>query len=534
MKKIFTLLAIINFLPALSNGQSFEWVSNHPSLYSLNPGMVESAVTVVPSGGVVSSRLDSFAVHYGQDAYGKVIIERKDAGGGVLWSYLLYEKAFIKRLTADQNGNVYVCGGFLDNLNCNGNTDQLFNTGIGFNVNLFLLKLDASGNLVWKRNLALTHSETILDATNLDPSGNFWYSLNDFNNSSIFRVDANGDDADSLRQENSLVLSSFDFDPWGNLFIAGATTTGTLTFGNQSFTVPETYMMYLGRYDINRNASWAYFGHDITFQHPEIVSDNLGNAYMAGTVFDSISFGTLHFPAPQWSEEFFLFKIDSAGVFQWGKSNPANLSLPITGRFLPERSKYLDADLAGNVYIGGKSAGVMDWGNGIVLTAGSGQLFENLISIVSFDGSGNSRWGKIFGSDTYSGLHSLATTDVGDVYFSAGLRDSSVFDTIFFPGVSTMNFALGKIARPINTDLVEINQELQSIYPVPSKGIIHFLGNEIQGEIRFYDLTGKLVHSDTHQSNLPYNAAVLKDGFYLMEFVHPRGSEKFRWMKVSE
>ncbi|TAH40273.1 MAG: T9SS type A sorting domain-containing protein [Bacteroidetes bacterium] len=527
---VFSLMFLLFSLD--NKAQYFEWISHHQSQYSLNPDMVNSPIAIFSDGAEVNARLDSFAIHYSQDAFGKVFLEKRDAAGIPSWSITLSKKVFIKKIVTDLNHNVYICGGFMDTLNFDG-LHELLNIASGLNVNKFLAKIDAGGQLLWKRNLELTHPLTNLEDLQIDLSGNLWYAINDFNNSALYQVDSNGDDLDSLIQDGALLLTSFSFDPYGNIFIAGATEGGIMTFGNQSYTVIPAYAKFIGRYDANRNASWAHFANDITFLNHKVVSDELGNAYLAGVIYDSTNFGTLTFPRPQWSQEFFLLKIDSLGIFQWGKSNPAGTSA-ITGRFTPTADDCIDVDLAGNIYLSGRSAGILDWGNGVVLTAGLGQLYENRLSIISFDPNGNTRWGKIFGSETYNKLNALKVAENGDCYFNAAFRDNSVFDSTAYIGNSLMNFVIGKISASALTGVSKLFKNHFSIYPVPSSGKINISGDDVEVEIRIYDLSGKLMLNQVQYTRTILDASHLQDGYYLVKLISGKVNENISWVKLSK
>ncbi|HNS11449.1 MAG TPA: T9SS type A sorting domain-containing protein [Bacteroidia bacterium] len=526
--KIVVLLMNLFIQIGYTGAQHFEWLRHYPSQYSFNPAMVGGALCLMP-GGVANVRLDSFALTYNQDAFGSLILENRDNSGNVLWEISLSNKVFVKRIVADQNGNIYLGGGFMDTLDFNG-SNPLMNSGSGLNVDRFLAKLDANGSVIWKRNLRLTHAQTYLEDLQLDNQGNLWYAMNDFNNSALYKVDINGDDTDSLIQEGVLLVSSFSFDPFGNLFIAGAASNGTVTFGNQSYPVAFSYTKFIGRYDNLHNATWAYFAEDITFQESKIVSDQYGNAYMGGIIYDRTDFGTLHFLAPQWSNDMFLLKVDSVGNFLWGKSNPSG-SAPFTGRFTPTSNEFIDVDLFGNVYIAGRSAGVLDWGNSVVMTAGLGQPHENRISVVSFDGNGNARWGKIFGSESYNALHTLKVSDTGECFFNAGFRDISVFDSTTFIGNSFINFVIGKISSVGPSNVHEINNLDLTIFPNPSDGLIRFISEIQELQLDIFDLMGRLILSSRINTGMTFDTGNLPDGAYLIRLRNGDRLANHVWIK---
>lgn len=532
MKKIIYISILALFISPLQGfTQVFDWVNSVPSLYSLNPGLLSSPLTETTTGHLIITRLDSFSTHYGQNTYGKFILEKRDSAGAFEWNFSMSNKSAPHRLASDTSGNIYVCGYFMDTLDLNG-TDQLFETSQLTGYNIFLLKLDPGGNVVWKRNISAVHSQTSVEDIQTDPSGNLWYTLNNFGTSALFKTDAAGDDTDSLLLQGTLILSSFSFDPWGAIYIAGSTENGTMTFGNQSFTVPHDYNMFIGRYDQNHNATWVYFAEDITFQHPKVVSDREGNAFMGGNYFDSTGFGPLQFPEPQWTQEFFLLKVDSSGNFLWGKSNPSAPN-PITGRFTSDDTENFDVDGSGNIYMAGIHAGVLDWGNGILLSAGTGQLHENRLSVVSFDTHGNTRWGILFGSDSYNLFFSLKSSDDGDCFISVVTRDTADFHPFSYPGNSDLAFSTGKITMPLFSSISESSLSIRQIYPVPSTGHFRFTGENTASEISLFDLSGKCLISKIQGSSEPFDAGNLPDGYYLIRLNTQDQIKNFSWLKLS-
>ncbi len=530
-KMMYTFFLSLLILPLGGYTQIFEWVNSIPSLYSLNPVMLSSPLTDTQSGHLISARLDSFATYYGQHAYGKFILEKRDSSGLLEWNFSMSNKCVVQRLASDQTGNIYACGRFMDTLDLNG-TDQLIETSPVIGYNIFLIKLDPGGSLVWKRNISESHSQTSVEDLQTDPSGNLWYTLNDFGTSALYKTTASGDDADSLLLQGTLILSSFSFDPWGAIYIAGSTEAGTMTFGNQNFTVPHSYNMFIGRYDQNHHASWAYFAEDITFQHPKVVSDHNGNAIMGGNYFDSTGFGPLIFPEPQWSQEFFLFKIDSSGNFLWGKSNPSAPN-PISGRFNFDATENLDVDGQGNIYMAGIHAGTLDWGNGIVLSAGTGQLHENRLCLVSFDPNGNTRWAMLSGSESYNQIFSLRSSSAGDCFVSLATRDTADFHPFSYPGNSDLAFSTGKIIMPLPSKISESAFSLRQIYPAPSSGRFRFTGENNLSEISLFDLSGKKLISKIQGSAESFDASELPDGYYLVRLKTNNQLKYFSWLKLS-
>ncbi|MEO6167339.1 MAG: hypothetical protein ABIO46_06420 [Chitinophagales bacterium] len=75
-------------------------------------------------------------------------------------------------MVADETGNLFIGGSYLEMLLING-SDSLLNTGNGYDINTFLFNAD--GKLAWKRNVTLQHPGYMhIDVMTLDVLDNLW------------------------------------------------------------------------------------------------------------------------------------------------------------------------------------------------------------------------------------------------------------------------------------------------------------------------------------------------------------------------
>ena len=117
--------------------------------------------------------------------------------------------------------------------------------------------------------------------------------------------------------------------------------------------------------DFTNVMSVSLFGHDITFQHPIIATDDFGNVFFANNIYDSTTFGGIFFHNPLPAADFMAFKADTSGQVLWGVQQPPLLIGPF-GRLDIGLSMCVDADASGNFYLGGTQSGTVDWGNGLI------------------------------------------------------------------------------------------------------------------------------------------------------------------------
>jgi hypothetical protein len=345
-----------------------------------------------------------------------------------------------KAIATDAFGNVYTAGNFLGTADFNPGAEASNLTSAGQDV--FVSKLDASGNFVWAKKLGGSSIDqvfaiTVDDAGNvyttgnfsgtadfdpgtgtfnltggaqgygvfiskLDPSGNFVWAkkieLSDGGNSfentpSSINIDASG---------NVLIIGSFnipaDFDPGEGVFLLDPDiTTGSIS---------DIFILKL---DASGNFVWARQMGGTSFDYGNSIStDADGNVYSTGYFNATADFdpGAATFNFTSVSNDIFISKLDAAGNFVWAKQ--------ISG---PEadRGTELTIDASGNCYVAGSFSGLTDFDPGIeVMNLTSAGLYD--VFILKLNSSGNFLWAKNVGGVDYDEAYSLAIGDSNHVY----------------------------------------------------------------------------------------------------------------------
>lgn len=497
MIRNYTLAFTLLLTSSVAFSQTFDWVQSNPINYPFNPEMTQHASCISSSGKIYSGRLVNYLQNFGQDIFGTNSIDCYNSAGQMQWSFSIGQKAVIRKMIADANGNVYIGGSYMETLHFNG-TDSLQNTGSGFDVNVYLLSLDPSGNIRWKRNLSLNNNNyTRIEALGVDNSGDFWYGTNDFFNMDIFRTDNTGQDVQTIILQNTRSLGGFCFDPNNNLYASGSTEMGTMSIGSLSVNVPETYMMFVAYIQSNGQGSWIKLAHDVTFQSPIVVADNSGGAYVGGMLMDSTSFGTVSFLGPQWVYDVFLTHVDNNGNFSWGVEVPHVPS--ITGDFQPGANQFISSDATGKAYLMGICRGVVNWGNGVITGTSSIPSPSREMAIICFDTNGTPLWNLEGGKSDFDMAYSLDIMPNGDGYYSAQIQDTAYFGpNTIFGGSADNTFVVGKITTNVTAihSISDYNHFL--VYPVPAKDMINvdFEVSENQAAImELNDANGRAVMS---------------------------------------
>ena len=522
-KKYCLTFIAISLFGSLAFSQNFQWVHSNPVAYTLNPSMSMYTVCTSPSGIVYGGRLDSMVFYFG-DMFGIEKIDCYNSDGLLQWSYRLGQKAIIQRMAADANGNLFAAGIFIDTLFL-GSNDTLINTGPALTTNAFLISLDSTGSLRWKRNLSPAHPNADrIAAIRFDNNGSCWYGYAEFNNSNIIRIDSAGQDVLTRNIQGTRTLGGFDFDPHGNMFVSGGTKGGfTIGVGGISMTVNDSYMMYIMRIDVNGQGSWIRLGHDVTFQEPIVVCDPWGGAYMSGGLMDSVIWGNVILDRPQWVYDFFLTRTDSIGNFSWGVEVPHTST--IIGDFQRGENMFMDADTLGNVYVTGITRGIVDWGHGV--TTGMGAPTNNSISFLSFDANGIPRWSLEGNSNHYDGAYAISMNQNGECYFAASVRDTAIFDTITVNEGGNLAFVLGKISPSIPTSIKSTTTDCHiHAYPNPATEKITIVLDSPKSFFELHDVTGKLLkRGDVHFSSYELDLSSFKNGFYFLT-IHDKNSQE--------
>lgn len=279
-------------------------------------------------------------------------------------------------VVTDNNGNVYMTGQFNDTVDFDPGPG-VFNLFSNGDNDIFVVKLDTSGDLVWAKSIGGTS--------------------NDFGASIII-------------------------DSTGNIIITGG-YTGTVDFnpgpGTDSHTSNGGMDIYILKLSSTGNFIWAKTmgGYYFDTGNTTIVDAN-GNIYTSGLFDGTVDFdpgiGVYNLVN---TEGNFIFKLDAAGNFVWAVSMGEESS-----------SEYsLALDTAGNIYSTGQFTGWADFDPG----PGSCILksdFDPLIYISKLDATGNFVWAK-----KIQGPHTGNSTDVainanGDIFITGWFGGTADFD----------------------------------------------------------------------------------------------------------
>jgi gliding motility-associated-like protein len=356
----------------------------------------------------------------------------------------------------DASGNVYVVGRFegTADFDPGAGTFNITSTTSGTN-DIFVLKLDATGNFVWAKNMGSTGDDQGLSIA-LDASGNVYttgwfqntadfdpgtgvFNLTSLGSFDVFvsKLDGNGNFiwAKSIGGTDGDVGRSITVDASGNAYISGF-YSDVVDFdpGADAFNLtpvgPGTDDVFILKLNAFGNFVWAKSmgGNDNGDDGYSVTTDAAGNVYTAGAYELTADFdpgaGVFNLTAAG-NVDIFVSKLDASGNFVWAKS---------IGGADDDNALSVKVDAAGNVYTTGFFSGTTDFDPGtgtFTLTPLGGED----IFVLKLDPSGSFSWVKNMGGSNDDNGHSIALDATGNIYTTGYFEGIADFD----PGSGTSN-----------------------------------------------------------------------------------------------
>lgn len=314
-----------------------------------------------------------------------VFILKLDAAGNFLWAKCIGNSGIERgySLVVDNAGNVFITGRFGDTVDFDPGPG-VFNLTSAVGDELFVLKLNSSGDFLWAKNFDSEHSETI----SVDGSGNVYIAGH-------FRETA-------------------DFDP------------GPGAFNLTSAGVSDVFVLKLNSAG---GFAWAKrIGGSETDRGSSTIDAN-GNVYITGNFSGTVDFdpgpGIQNFTATGFADAFIL-KLDTDGNFTWarqiGGSNSFTAGSSIT------------VDAQSNVYSVGHFSGIADFDPGVGVynmnAAGSDHIY-----ILKLNNTGGFLSADKLAGGIYTNTEKAIVAVGENLYITGDFNSTVDFD----PGSGTVN-----------------------------------------------------------------------------------------------
>ena len=284
--------------------------------------------------------------------YGNTFICKLDASGKFLWAkhFRGDGSASGSSIAVDANGNVYTTGLFFGTADFDPGSEiyNLISNGY-YTADVFVSKLDASGNFLWAKRMGGT----------ADYAGD---------NGTSIAVDVNGNVYTA-----GYFFGTADFDP-------GSGTYNLTSLGE--------YDGFVFKLDASGNFLWAkQFGQSLSDMGTCVAVDANGNVYTTGYFSGSPDFdpgpGTYSMPAAGYSDVF-VSKLDASGNFLWAKQ---------LGGMNDDVGYAIAVDINGNVFTTGRFHGTADFDPGpSTYNLTPDDSYDIFVS--KLDNSGNFLWAK--------------------------------------------------------------------------------------------------------------------------------------------
>jgi hypothetical protein len=297
-------------------------------------------------------------------------------------------------ISTDANGNVFVAGSF-DNPTITFGTTTLTNAG-GGGSDIFIVKYDASGNILWAKSAGTSGYEDNVYSISTDANGNIFavgmfdghtitfgsttLTNNGYRNTFIVKYDASG----NILWAKSAGGIGYDYgdgistDGIGNVFVTGHFESPTITFGTTTLMNAGDFDVFIAKYDPSGNVSWAESvgGHGLDYLNCS-TSDASGNIVVTGGFrSDTIHIGATTLTNATGSTDIFIAKYDSSGNVLWAKS--------AGGGSYDDAGYSISIDVNGNVLgVGSFGSPAINFGSTVLTNKGTGGNYD--IFIVKYD-----------------------------------------------------------------------------------------------------------------------------------------------------
>lgn len=416
-----------------------------------------------------------------------IFISKLDISGNLIWARSFGSNADDAgyAVATDAAGNVYVSGYFQGTIDFDPSSGTFLLTSNGIE-DIFVLKLDASGNFLWAANMGSS-------------SGDFSYSL--------------------------------DVDLVGNLFFTGtfSNTTdfdpGTGTFNLTSNGADD---IFISKLDANGNFLWAKsVGWTSTERANSIAVDAGGNAILTGSFSGIVDFnpGAANYNLTSaGSTDVFVLKLDSQGNFVWAK----NMGGPSSS----DVGWDVALDQSGSVYTVGYFTGTADFdpGSGVnnLFTEGDGDIF-----ITKLDASGNFAWARGIGGVSNDYGRSIAVDNLGSVYAAGYFSETIFLDQIGGSGtLSSLGYKdvfFTKFSQSMGTtEVMDNEQSVFNLNPNPASNTLMIKGLTESRPYQIVNTLGEIVQHGATSNDAQINIKALVSGIY---FVQVENSSAIRFIK---
>ncbi|MBA7562126.1 hypothetical protein ES708_03775 [subsurface metagenome] len=463
------LIFIVLFAYSSAKAQQFNWEWAKKADGTLNDRAL--SVTTDQGGNVYfagwfesdSITFDTLTLY--NNGMRNVYIAKYNSSGDPLWAKSASGTGYYvtNSITTDNFGNIYITGyfGFFGSSTITFGSTTL--TRIG-NDDIFIVKYDANGNVIWAKNEGGNGYDYGMDITT-DADGDVY--LTGYFRSGDIKLPTDTLYNSTAREDILMIkydsagnviwgrsvgsANGYDFgygltvDTAKNIYITGFYYASDIVFASDTLFNQGNYDMFVIKYDQSGNEVWGKNAGGIDYDYGyDIASDTIGNIYITGEFqSSSISFDTITLS----SKGAYVVKYNSAGNVLWAKetsgidvgqsiSNGLNNSVFVSGMFTSNSTSF------GSITLNNMNSN------------GSSDIF-----LVKYNSNGNVIWAKGDGGTSSDENYGVSIDPLENIYSIGYFWNTSIqFDTITLTNSGGSDVYLSKIGFRIeNTEYSHVS-----------------------------------------------------------------------------
>lgn len=526
----FSISSLFGQPPTWSFGKSFDG-----SLTDIAMDLcIDQNNNIILVGSFYSPDLEFGPFTLSTNGIDDICVSKFNNSGNVIWAKSFGGNGYdaVLAVASDDSDNIYITGSFdSDSIQFDGL--KLFKTGI---TNLFLVKLDENGNVLWAKQsynsitcgaqaLTINHSGDLFltaevgdslvlfdqDSIHINPPPGGVLSL-------LFKLNGNGNIIwrkviEGPGRNDYPLISS---DGLGNSFLFFHAGTPSVTIDTTHLMSNSYNNVYTVKFDSSGNFVFASLITGVGglggVQNKEIITDSIGNFYVVGnSEADTLDFGQFILTNVHANEDAFVAKFNNVGTPIWAKYFGGNSS-----------------DYALNVAIN------PDGGPTIYGAFYSHIITIDTISLINdstnytdifyarFDSSGNINYATDFGGVKTEYTSSIVI-DKNGVNYLAGQTNS---DMVLFNNLTLSNntgtYDIFLLKSDLPTEIKSIPNDVLDgkiiAFPNPGTGKFQITCNLPIQRISVTNFLGQIVFSDDISTNnhQQYSFDLYQPGIYIL------------------
>lgn len=530
MKKIYSLIivfAINLFIHAQAPG--WQWAMGGGAAGTDEAGnsiATDAAGNVYSTGSFACNTLSIGSASVTKFGSGNAYVVKQDASGNVQWlkrfggASSFWGGGNGKGICADASGNVYVTGFYLSTMVAGSTTLTATDSSASNVGDIFIVKMDASGNVVWAKSAGGAYGDGGNDIA-VDASGNVFItgyfksrylrfgSLTVFsaNNSSsnlftwtdffVAKYDASGNPvwAQGAGTASLDDAKGICIDAANNVLVAGQYNMGSMVIGSTTVTGTSANNLFIAKYDNagivqwSRTATGAGSG-AINHYATGITTDAGNNVYFTGNfIASTLTIGSITVTKKGGTSatDFLVAKLDASGNAMWVQNGGGGTALG-TG---------IARDNSGDIYVTGYFDGMnCVFGNDTVKNKNTGGNNEDIF-VAKYSSNGNLGWATGAGANFRDISNGIAVDQSGNAHITGFTTNTLVaFGTLSITCTGGLNdLFIAKIGNLTGMNEFSESKTHLNVYPNPSNGIFYVRTEPEASRIEIVNMMGQTLLS---------------------------------------